>query len=128
MATTLGKPEVSAPAAEGARKTAYLTPLANIRETKDGYVLQAEMPGVGKNGLEVTVENNELVIIGHRSDVEVPGDALYRESRHWDYRRLFDLDPSIDAGKITATMEQGVLTLNLPKAEAVKPRRIKITE
>ncbi|HEY2341431.1 MAG TPA: Hsp20/alpha crystallin family protein, partial [Chthoniobacteraceae bacterium] len=56
------------------------------------------------------------------------GQLLYRESRTWDYRRAFELDPSIDASKISAKMEQGVLRLHLPKAESVKPRKIAVTD
>jgi len=109
-----------------ARKTGYFTPLANIFETKDGYVLEAEMPGVSKGGLEITVQNNELTLIGRRSDEPLAGGVVYRESRDLDYRRVFDLDPSIDSGKITAKMENGVVKLTLPKAESVKPRKIAI--
>ena len=105
-----------------------MTPVANILETGDGYILEAEMPGVGKDGLEVTVENGELAIVGRRADRDLPGEALYRESRPLDFRRVFDLDPSIDTAKITAKMEQGILTLTLPKAEQVKPRRIEVTD
>jgi HSP20 family protein len=114
--------------ANGAQRVAYVTPAANILETAESYVLEAEMPGVGKDGLDVTVENGELVIVGRRADKETPGAALYRESRPLDYRRVFDLDPSIDTGRITAKMEQGILTLTLPKAEQVKPRRITVTD
>jgi HSP20 family protein len=106
----------------------YVTPVANILETSDGYLLEAEMPGVTKEGIEVTVENGELIIVGRRADKDMPGTALYRESRPLDYRRVFDLDPSIDTGRIAAKMEQGVLKLTLPKAEEVKPRRIQVTD
>jgi len=112
----------------GAQRVSYVTPVANIIETSDGYLLEAEMPGVAKDGIEVTVENGELVIVGRRGDKDLPGTALYRESRPLDYRRVFDLDPSIDTGKITAKMEQGILFLNLPKAEQVRPRRIQVTD
>jgi HSP20 family protein len=112
----------------GAQRLTFITPVANILETSDGYLLEAEMPGVAKDGIEVTVENGELVIVGRRGDKEVPGTAVYRESRPLDYRRVFDLDPSIDTGKITAKIEQGILTLTLPKAEEVKPRRIQVTD
>jgi HSP20 family protein len=116
-------------AANGAsHRITFVTPVANILETADGYLLEAEMPGVAKDGLEVTVENGELVIVGRRAGKELPGTALYRESRALDYRRVFDLDPSIDTSKITAKMEQGILTLTLPKAEEVKPRRIQVTD
>jgi len=106
----------------------FLRPLANILETTDGYVLEAEMPGVNKSGLEVSVENGELVIVGRRSSAETRGQQLYRESRGVDYRRVFELDPSIDASKIAAKMENGVLKVHLPKAESVKPRQIQVTE
>jgi HSP20 family protein len=120
----LAKPTERTAAETQARPTSFAVPRATIREEKDGYLLDLEMPGVRKDGLEITVENNELTLIGRRSDPELKGEAVYRESRPLDYRRVFDLDPSIDAGKITAKMEQGIVTLSLPKAESVKPRKI----
>jgi HSP20 family protein len=110
------------------RPVQYLTPPANIFETKDGYVLECEMPGVNKDGLEVTVEGTELTISGRRPEVEKKGDVVFRESRPLDFRRIFELDPTINVGKIQARMEQGVLTLTLPKAEEVKPKKIKVTD
>jgi len=109
-----------------APRVEYVTPPANILESKDGYVLEAEMPGVSKDGLEVTVENGELTILGHRAPVDSKGREVYRESRRLDFRRSFELDPSIDTAKIVAQMDQGVLTLHLPKTEAVKPRKIAV--
>jgi len=127
--TQTAQPAATNRAANGAaRRVATVTPVANIHETAEGYILEAEMPGVGKDEIEVTVENGELVILGRRADKELPGEPLYRESRPLDYRRVFDLDPSIDSGKIKAKMEQGVLILTLPKAEEVKPRRIQVTD
>ena len=131
MNTTLTKTDQQTPSTgtgNGHQRVSYVTPVANILETGDGYILEAEMPGVGKDGLEVTVENGELVIIGRRADKETPGQALYRESRLLDFRRVFDLDPSIDTAKISAMMDEGILTLTLPKAEQVKPRRIQVTD
>ena len=104
----------------------YVRPEVNIFETRDGYVLQAEMPGVSKDGLEITLEASEITIVGRRSVETASGDLLFRERRPGDYRRVFELDPAIDAGKITAKMEQGVLTLTLPKSERVKPRKITV--
>src|SRR5712692_9972973 len=103
----------------------FLAPAASLIEDADGYRLQIEMPGVNKEGLEVSIENNELTITGRRSLSVVEGTLIHRESRREDYRRTFDLDPSIDADKISAKIDQGVVTLSLPKAEQVKPRRIK---
>ncbi len=104
----------------------FATPEVNIFETKDGYLLEAEMPGVTKDGLEVTLEQNELTIVGHRQKETPPGMALFRECPGADFRRVFELDPAIDTSKVSAKMEQGVLTLTLPKSEQVKPRRVKV--
>jgi len=108
------------------RTQEFVSPEVNICETKDGYVLEAEMPGVNKDGLEITLEGNEITIVGHRQVEPLIGEALFRESREADYRRVFELDPAIDTGKISAQMDQGVLTLTLPKSERVKPRKIKV--
>ena len=104
----------------------YLSPGVNIFETSDGYVLEAEMPGVTKEGLEITLEGNEITIVGRRMDETALGEPLFRERAVADYRRVFELDPAIDTGKIAAKMDQGLLTLTLPKSEKVKPRRIKV--
>jgi HSP20 family protein len=98
----------------------------NIVETKDGYVLEAEMPGVSKEGLEVTLEGNEMTIVGHRENEVVTGTPLFRERALADFRRVFELDPAIDTARIAAKMDQGVLSLTLPKSEKVKPRKIAV--
>lgn len=107
----------------------YISPRVNITEVKDGYLLEAEMPGVSKDRLEISLEGNELTLVGRRSEENVPGlELLYRESTNRDYRRAFALDPTIDATKIEAKMENGVLQLHLPKAEQLKPRKITVSE
>jgi len=106
----------------------YVSPRVNITETKEGYLLEAEMPGVNKDGLEISLEGNELTFTGRRHDEVHNLELVYRESTRRDYRRVFVLDPIIDSGKIEAKMENGVLRLHLPKAEKVKPRRITVTE
>ncbi len=105
----------------------FIAPVATVLENADGYTLQVEMPGVNKEGLEMWVENNELTIIGRRSLPTVQGTLIHRESRRENFRRAFELDPSIDAGEISAKIEQGVVTLTLPKAEQVKPRKITVS-
>lgn len=105
----------------------FSTPSASLMEISDGYVLDIELPGVKKEGLEISVENNELTIVGRRSLPQIEGVLIHRESRPEDFRRTFELDPSIDADKISAKMEQGVATLTLPKAEHVKPRKITVS-
>ena len=104
----------------------FTSPEVNIFETKDGYVLELEMPGVNKDGLEITLEGNEITIVGHRRVEPLTGQALFHESQELDYRRVFEMDPAIDTNKVAAKVEQGVLTLTLPKSEQVKPRKISV--
>lgn len=108
------------------RQRAYVSPRVNITESKDGYLLEAEMPGVSKDGLEIRLEGNELTLVGRRQPEPTGMELVYRESNLRDYYRTFVLDPTIDTGKIEAKMENGVLKLHLPKAEQVKPRKISI--
>jgi len=114
------------PATTTLQNRGYVHPHVNISETGDGYMLEAEMPGVNKAGLEVLLEGNELTIIGRRQLESLDADLLYRESTPRDFRRSFVLDPAIDTKRIHARMQDGVLTLELPKAEQVKPRRITV--
>jgi len=111
---------------ERTERQEYILPEVNIFEEKDGYTLEAEMPGVGKDGLEVLLEGNELTIVGHRPRPAMSGQLIFRESQNADYRRAFELDPAIDTSRIVARMNQGVLTLTLPKSEQVKPRKITV--
>ena len=104
----------------------FITPSASVTEIADGYMLEIEMPGVKKDGLEISVENTELTVIGRRSLPPMEGTLIHRESRPENFRRVFEIDPSIDAGKISAKIDQGLVTLILPKAEHVKPRKITV--
>jgi HSP20 family protein len=113
--------------AEAGQRVEYSAPVVNLHQDSDGFTLEVEMPGVGKQGVEVTVEDGKLILGGHRT--AAPGDfgrAVYRERNMGEYRRVFDLDPSIDASRISAHVEQGLLTVHLPKMEAVKPRKITV--
>jgi HSP20 family protein len=102
-------------------------PPASVIEGSDGYTLEVEMPGVNKDGLDISIENNELTIIGRRSLPKIEGTLIHHESRPENFRRTFELDPSIGADKISAKIEQGLVTLTLPKAEHVKPRKITVS-
>jgi len=127
--TTIANAENRAVKTNNARanERGYLVPQVNIVETKDSLILEAEMPGVSKDGLEVLLEGNELTLVGRRQS-GVPGaEPVYRESSPLDFRREFVLDPSIDTSKLSATIEQGMLTVTLPKTEKVKPRKIQVT-
>jgi HSP20 family protein len=112
---------------DGTQTDKFIAPSASLMETGDGYTLEMEMPGVNKDGLEISVDNNELTIIGRRSPRQIEGTLIHRESRPETFRRMFELDPSIDSEKISARIEQGVVTLSLPKAEHVKPRKITVS-
>jgi HSP20 family protein len=124
MKTTLEKEALRK--AERVQAEQYVSPVVNIREMKDGYVLEAEMPGVCKDGLEITLENGELTVIGRRNNETVSAEPLIRERSTAYFRRVFELHPAIDTGKINAGVNQGVLTLTLPKSEQVKPRKITV--
>jgi HSP20 family protein len=112
---------------DSAQAEQFVAPPASVIEAGDGYILEVEMPGVNKDGLDISVENNELTIIGRRSLPAVEGMLIHHESRPENFRRTFDLDPSIDANKINAKIDQGLVRLTLPKAEHVKPRRIAVS-
>jgi HSP20 family protein len=109
------------------RAEQFVTPVASVVEDGDAYLLKVEMPGVNKEGLEISVENNELTITGRRDLAQIEGTLIHRESRTEDFRRVFELDPSVDTSKISARIDQGFLTLTLPKAEQVKPRKIAVS-
>jgi len=128
MNNAVATPENRTAAREPQRpeRRGWLQPQVNIVEEQDGFLLEAEMPGVNKDGLEVLVEGNDLTIIGRRSEQLDAAQLVYRESYDRDYRRSFELDPAIDAGRISARMENGVLFLRLPKAEKLKPRKITV--
>ena len=113
--------------ADQRRAEQFVAPVASVVEDGDAYLLKVEMPGVNKEGLEISVENNELTIIGRQSLPQIEGTLIHRESRAENFRRVFELDPSIDMSKISARIDQGVLTLTLPKAEQVKPRKITVS-
>ena len=106
----------------------YVSPEVNIFETPEAYVLEAELPGVAKNGLEITFETNTLTLLGRRTPTDLQADLLYRESSTADYRRVFELDPAIDTARIDAKLDQGVLTVRLPKSERVKPRKVTVSD
>lgn len=104
----------------------FLRPRANIVSNEQGYVLTLDLPGVKRSDLELSFENGELTIVGRRPAPANEATVLHRESRVGDYRRVFELDASIDATAISASLEDGVLTVTLPKAERAKPRKIEI--
>ncbi|MFN0066833.1 MAG: Hsp20/alpha crystallin family protein [Limisphaerales bacterium] len=116
-------PETCAPAE--VERAEYQSPDVNIYETAEGYTLEADLPGVNKAGLELSLDQNTLTITGRRKARRAENGS-YRESADADYRRVFELDAAIDASRIAARIEDGVLTLELPKAEQARPRQIAV--
>ena len=114
------------PKNDAPRPEEYVLPEVNIFESNEGYILEAEMPGVNKSGLQISVEGTEITITGRRNAETVSGDWRFRERSNAAFRRVFNLDPAIDTARISAKMEQGVLTLTLPRSERAKPRRITV--
>src|SRR5436190_23597845 len=82
----------------------FIMPPANIAATQNEYLVEVEMPGVNKEGLEVSVEGNELTIVGRRTSDVPEGELYYCESPQADYRRVFELGPDIDTARINAEM------------------------
>ena len=102
-------------------------PSVDITETRNEYVIEADMPGVTKDTLEVSLEGSELTIVGRRP-ARPTAEPLHVESSGAEFRRSFVLDPAIDTNRLTAHIDQGVLRVRLPKAEAVKPRKVRVTD
>ncbi len=117
----------STTATEKIRNVKTFIPRVDIYETKESIFLIADMPGVDEKTVEVELEKNILTITGWTQDSKLKDHSiLYSEYEAGDYERSFTLSDEIDREKINATVKQGVLRLELPKAEKVKPKKIAI--
>ena len=103
-----------------------LVPACSIEEDVGVVTLKLEMPGVAKEGLDVSVEANTLTIEGRRGGNPPTGEWLLRERPIGSYRKVFTLDETIDRDKIEAMLADGMLTVKLHIQEAAKPRKIAI--
>jgi HSP20 family protein len=103
-------------------------PVTDIYETEQALTLVMEMPGVGKDGLDVNVDSGVLTVEGRINFDKYDGlQPLYTEYNIGPYRRSFRLPSQIDQDGITAEITDGVVKLVLPKAEEARPRRITVT-
>ncbi|MFA5056581.1 MAG: Hsp20/alpha crystallin family protein [Opitutaceae bacterium] len=103
-------------------------PLHEVKETDEAWGLQVYLPGVARDGLEFTAEEGLITIRGRRGWKAPAGwTALYRESVDAPYELVLQHDNTIDVEKIHAELKDGVLRVSLPKAEAVKPRKITVS-
>jgi HSP20 family molecular chaperone IbpA len=116
----VGKEEQTAPGR-------HYVPYTDIYETDDALSVVMEMPGVARTNLNVALENDVLRVDGQIDFSKYEGmEPVYTEYNVGHYTRSFTLSNKIDRERISALLDDGVLTLTLPKAQETKPRRISI--
>jgi HSP20 family molecular chaperone IbpA len=116
-----------AEASDAAQPEYTVKPAYRINETPEAWSLTAHLPGVTKEALEVTAEEGVVSIRGKRVWQKPEGwTSLYRESYEAPYELSLEHDNTVDADKIQAELKDGVLQVTLPKAEAIKPRKIAV--
>jgi HSP20 family protein len=113
---------------EGMQQT-WAIPL-NVSETEDAYELEASLPGVKPEDVEITLTNNTLTISGETKAEEEKEDRTFhmRERRYGSFVRSLTLPSAINPDAVEAHFENGVLRLRVPKAEEAKPKRIQIQD
>jgi len=114
---------------DGTDKESTWLPSVDIVEENGKFVLTAELPGVKKEDVKINIQDNTLTIEGEKKSSKETKDENYSRSERFygKFSRSFTLSSEIDADKIKADFEHGVLTINLPKTEKVKPRQITIS-
>lgn len=113
--------------AEGAAATPTVRPAYEIKETPEAWGLTVSLPGVTKDGLEITAEEGQVRVFGRRAWKQPEGwTALYRETADEAFELVLTHEGSVDADKIAAELRDGVLRVSLPKHEAIKPRKIAV--
>jgi len=103
-------------------------PAVDIRETADSLLLVAELPGMTREDVQITLENNVLSIAGERKfEKDVKGESYHRLERTFGtFARSFSLPANVKTDKVEAVFKDGILTVTLPKVEEAKPRRVEI--
>jgi len=122
---TIARKENGAVAAEQLNRRPVVAPPVDIYENRDEILVLAEVPGAHNDGVTVRLEKNELYLHARREDAtNGTGDS----KRAWgaDYSRTFIVPRGIDAEKISAELNAGVLRIHLPKSESLKPRKIEV--
>lgn len=111
-----------------AKRTDWRRPRYDVVENDDGFNVRVSLPGVNRDGVDIAYEDDTLRITGTRADLAGEGwRPLHRELPDSDYRLHLRLNVDVDTAKIVARIEDGILELSLPKAETVKPRKIKVS-
>ena len=103
----------------------WITPLVDVYENNQEWLLIADLPGVEKGDLRLHLDKSELTIEATRK-ATVEGTALARELVEGNYRRVFELPAGVDGEKVSAELKEGVVAIHLPKTDALKPRRIEV--
>jgi HSP20 family molecular chaperone IbpA len=107
--------------------TRTLRPVYDVKETPEAWGVAVQLPGVAKDGLELTAEEGQLRIVGRRAWQQPEGwTPLHRETTDWPYELVLSHDNVVNVEAIAAELRDGVLRVSLPKQEAVKPRKIAI--
>jgi HSP20 family protein len=106
----------------------WIPPVDIYQNGNDELVLKAELPDMKQEEIEITVENNTLTIKGEKKIAdEVKDDQILRvERRYGTFTRSFSLPPTVEASKVEAEYQNGILTLKLPLREDAKPRQIPV--
>jgi HSP20 family molecular chaperone IbpA len=112
--------------AETASNRPVMAPAVDIYENEHEYLVLADLPGVGNDGVEIRFERGELSLYAKRPDSGERGEVLGSEIVGADYRRLFTIPETVDSERIDAKLQAGVLHLILPKASKAKPRQITV--
>lgn len=118
------------PEREDQNRTSIWSPVVDVHETDEHYVIHMDLPGLTKDDVTVTFEKGALRISGERKmwrDEEEKPQYLRVERWIGHFFRSFQFNHNIDADRIEASFENGVLTVELPKSEESKPRRIAIS-
>lgn len=103
-------------------------PAVDIAETGSAFVATVDLPGLNKDAIELSIENNVLTLKGERSFESDDETTVRRRERAFgSFQRAFTLPTDVDSTKVEATFRDGVLTLTMPKSEAAKPRTIEIS-
>jgi len=109
-----------------ARVTSWV-PAVDIEETDEAFVVEAEVPGARRDDVTVDLRGNELTIRGEVTERERTGVVRRRARRTGRFEYRVTLPADVDGDRVTATLRDGVLHLEVPKVAAVQPRRIEIT-
>jgi HSP20 family protein len=105
-----------------------IRPAYEIKETDEAFGVTVQLPGVTKDGLELTSEQDQLRIVGRRTWKQPEGwTVLYRESADVPFELVLEHEYIVDLEKIHAELHDGVLRVSLPKAETIKPRKIAVS-